>query len=153
MPGPLQSISASLPLPPKTSLHLLESPAESLTTRGAIFNPTIGVRILRGYQRMDANLNDARIFVEPSAMYEPGRPFLEALKTEPTSMPFSKYLVLCGDIWQTSHSNYSDMRPLRAFCGSSRRRSWKGMIFDLMQKMLLQSPILAKYCAMTISCR
>ena len=44
----------------------------------------------------DADLDKICILVGPPVMYKAVRLFLEALKTEPTSIPFSKYLVLCG---------------------------------------------------------
>ena len=68
--------------------------AEALTIRVAFFDPTIEVRILEWYQRRDPSINENRVLVEAPVMYEAVRPFLEALKTEPTSIPFSKYLVL-----------------------------------------------------------
>ena len=71
--------------------------AESLTIRVAFFDPAIEVRILEWYQRKNPNLNETCILVEAPVMYEAVRPFLEALKTEPTSIPFSKYLVLRED--------------------------------------------------------
>ena len=119
------------------------APAESLTIR-ATLDPTMEVRIPKWYQQMDSNLNEACIFIKPSARYEAGRPFLEALTTETTSIPFSKYLALHGDILQTSRSNY-------LICDRSAPLWIEGMIFDLMQKSLLQPPILAKYCAITLS--
>ena len=68
--------------------------ATTLTIRVAFFDPAIEVRILEWYQREDANPNETRILVEAPVMYESVRPFLEALKAEPTSIPFSKHLVL-----------------------------------------------------------
>ena len=43
----------------------------------------------------DPNLDEICILVGPPVMYKAVRLFLEVLKTEPTSIPFSKYLVLC----------------------------------------------------------
>jgi hypothetical protein len=68
--------------------------ATELTIRVAFFDPAIEVRILDSYQREDADLNETRVLVEAPVMYEAVRPFLEALKAEPTSIPFSKYLGL-----------------------------------------------------------
>ena len=44
----------------------------------------------------DADLDEICILTGPPVMYKAVRLFLEALKTEPTSIPFSKYLALCG---------------------------------------------------------
>jgi hypothetical protein len=68
--------------------------ATELTIRVAFFDPAIEIRILNWYQREHADLNETRVLVEAPVMYEAVRPFLEALKAEPTSIPFPKYLGL-----------------------------------------------------------
>ena len=45
---------------------------------------------------MDADLDKICNLVGAPVMYNAVRLFLEALMTEPTSIPFTKYLVLCG---------------------------------------------------------
>ena len=81
-----------------------------------ILRPATEVRILGMAPTVGPNLSE--IFVGPPVMYGAVRPFLEALKTGSTGIPFSKYLVLRGDIWQISRLIHG-MRPLRAFCETS----------------------------------
>ena len=102
---------------------------------------------LEWHQQWDPNLSE--IFVGPPVMYGAVRPFLEVLKTGPTGIPFSKYLVLRGDIWLISQLIHG-MRLLPAFCGTSPLHSRKGTVFGLMRKMLRRSPMWAKYCGMRV---
>jgi len=105
MPGGLVALVWRTPRSTSIYLGVIASPAKDLVAsarasasvlaiRISFFDPAIEVRILEWYQRRDANLNDVRILVEAPVMYEAVRPFLEALKVKPTSIPFSKYLVL-----------------------------------------------------------
>jgi hypothetical protein len=105
MPGGLVALVWRTPRSTSIYLGIVASPAKDLvasarasakelTIRVAFFDPAIEVRILEWYQRDGASLNETRVLVEAPVMYEAVRPFLEALKAEPTSIPFSKYLVL-----------------------------------------------------------
>ena len=105
MPGGLVALVWRTPRSTSIYLGIVASPAKDLvasarasakelTIRVAFFNPAVEVRILEWYQRDGGNLNETRVLVEAPVMYEAVRPFLEALKAEPTSIPFSKYLVL-----------------------------------------------------------
>jgi len=80
--------------PAKDLINSARASAQQLTIRVAFFDPAIEVRILEWYQRDGTELNDTCVLVEAPVMYEAVRPFLEALKAEPTGIPFSKYLVL-----------------------------------------------------------
>ena len=79
-------------------------------------------------------------------MYDAVRLFLEALKTEPTSIPFAKYLVLRGGNLANIHPG---MRLLPALCGTSGFCPRMGTMLDLMQKAPLQSAMRATYRGMT----
>ena len=114
-PGPLRSISA---VPLKALLHLLAPPPGAYHSR----------RILRPHHRnpsprmvpiKDPNLDEIRILVGPPGHVQGRSPILEALKTEPTSIPFSKQCVV-GAIWQISPSIHPSMQLLPDFCGTSR---------------------------------
>lgn len=105
MPGGLVALVWRTPRSTSIYLGIVASPAKDLvasarasakdlTIRVAFFDPAVEIRILEWYQRAGDALNETRVLVEAPVMYEAVRPFLEALKAEPTSIPFSKYLVL-----------------------------------------------------------
>ena len=90
------------------------------------------------------------ILVEVPVMYEAVRPFMDALKTEPTGIPFTKYLVLRGVSGRrlartTLVCDHPPLfvRPLASLPGEHEVR------LDS-KKWLLQSPMLAKHWAMTV---
>ena len=105
MPGGLVALVWRTPTSTSIYLGVIASSAKALvasarnsdkelTIRVAFFDPAIEVRILEWYQREGVTVNETRVLVEAPVMYEAVRPFLEALKAEPTSIPFPKYLVL-----------------------------------------------------------
>ena len=75
-------------------------------------------------------------------MYDAVRLFLEALKTEPTSIPFAKYLVRRGGNLANIHPS---MRLLPALCGTSGLCPRMGTMLDSMQQAPLQSPMRATH--------
>lgn len=93
------------------------------------------------------NLNEICILVSPPVMYKAVQLFLEALKTELTSIrPIPKYLVLCGGNlvdfpfdsprYATTPHFLWDLSPLPPEVYN----------LDLIQNLLLQLPMLATYC-------
>ena len=58
------------------------------------FDPTLELRILQELRNPYTSARGVKILVESPVMFEAIRPFLEALKTEPEDIPFSRYLVL-----------------------------------------------------------
>lgn len=61
--------------------------------RIAFFDSEVELRILSELRAGRPLLDDVKVLVESPIMFEAIRPFLEALKTEPEIIPFSRYLV------------------------------------------------------------
>jgi hypothetical protein len=62
--------------------------------RVVFFDPSLELRILQEFRNSHTSTKGNKILVESPVMFEAIRPFLEALKTEPEDIPFSRYLVL-----------------------------------------------------------
>lgn len=76
---------------------LTESASNSkdrVATRVVFFDPSIELRILHTLKNTPSRQDGTIILVEAPVMFEAIRPFLEALRVEPESIPFGKYLVL-----------------------------------------------------------
>lgn len=66
--------------------------ADRVSARIVFFDPALELRILRSLK--DLSLQDgSKFLVEAPVMFEAIRPFLEALKMVPESVPFGQYLV------------------------------------------------------------
>jgi hypothetical protein len=63
--------------------------ANRLAVRIAFFDPALELRVL---QTLKNKTNYSAVLVEAPVMFEAVRPFLEALRVEPESIPFSEYL-------------------------------------------------------------
>ena len=95
--GPLQFISAPLPVLPRAlQLHPLEPPP-SRSPFAHFSTPPLKPVSLNGTNKRP-NFKETCILVDAPVMYEAVWRFIDALKTEPTSILFSRYLVLRGDI-------------------------------------------------------
>ncbi|KAJ7496030.1 hypothetical protein B0H11DRAFT_2171669 [Mycena galericulata] len=68
-----------------------------ISVRVAFFDPAVEVRILNTLKNHDMAQTGTKVLVEASVMFEAIRPFLEALRVEPESLPFAKYLVHRSD--------------------------------------------------------
>lgn len=68
--------------------------AERIGVRVVFFDPSVELRILQRLKRPELDKHDTKILVEAPVMFEAIRPFLEALKVSPESIPFGRYLVL-----------------------------------------------------------
>ncbi|KAJ7188061.1 hypothetical protein C8R46DRAFT_1053533 [Mycena filopes] len=66
---------------------------DRVSIRVVFSDPLVEVRILNILKNSDAVLSGTRVLVEASVMFESIRPFLEALRMEPESLPFAQYLV------------------------------------------------------------
>ena len=62
--------------------------------RVVFFDPSLELRILQELRNPHTSTKGTKILVESPVMFEAIRPFLEALRTEPEDIPFSRYLVL-----------------------------------------------------------
>ena len=62
--------------------------------RVTFFDSTLELRILQELRNSYTSTRGVKILVESPVLFEAIRPFLEALKTEPEDIPFSRYLVL-----------------------------------------------------------
>ncbi|KAF8813222.1 P-loop containing nucleoside triphosphate hydrolase protein, partial [Phlegmacium glaucopus] len=58
------------------------------------FDPSLELKILQELRNPHTSAKGTKILVESPVMFEAIRPFLEALRTEPEDVPFSRYLVL-----------------------------------------------------------
>ncbi|KAJ6587167.1 hypothetical protein DFH09DRAFT_248112 [Mycena vulgaris] len=67
--------------------------SERVSVRVVFFDPAVEVRILNTLKNPDLAQIGTRVLVEAQVMFEAIRPFLEALRVEPESLPFSPYLV------------------------------------------------------------
>lgn len=66
---------------------------DSVALRIAFFDPAVELRILQVLKRPELDAGSTKLLVEAPVMFEAIRPFLEALRTVPESIPFSRYLV------------------------------------------------------------
>ncbi|TFK44429.1 hypothetical protein BDQ12DRAFT_672980 [Crucibulum laeve] len=68
--------------------------ADSVSARIVFFDPDVELRILDTIRHPAGERQlDSRVLVEAPVMFEAIRPFLEALRVEPESLPFKEYLV------------------------------------------------------------
>ncbi|KAH9931167.1 P-loop containing nucleoside triphosphate hydrolase protein [Epithele typhae] len=66
--------------------------ADRVNIRVSFFSPEVELRILQDL-RLQADKQSTKLLIEATVMFESVRPFLEALRAEPETIPFSKYLV------------------------------------------------------------
>ncbi|KAJ7091139.1 hypothetical protein C8R44DRAFT_817142 [Mycena epipterygia] len=64
-----------------------------VSVRVVFFDPEVEVRILNTLKNPDLAATGTKVLVEAPVMFEAIRPFLEALRVEPESLPFAQYLV------------------------------------------------------------
>ncbi|KAH9895168.1 P-loop containing nucleoside triphosphate hydrolase protein [Cubamyces lactineus] len=67
--------------------------ADRLDIRIAFFSPEVELRILQELRLPLKERKGTKLLIEATVMFESVRPFLEALRVEPESIPFSRYLV------------------------------------------------------------
>ena len=67
--------------------------ANRVRIRIVFFDSDIKVRIFSELRTGRSLINGVKVLIESPVMFEAIRPFLEALKTEPEIVPFSRYLV------------------------------------------------------------
>jgi hypothetical protein len=65
---------------------------DRVTARVAFFDPQVELRILQTFKYADHDVG-IKVLVEAPVMFEAIRPFLEALRVEPETIPFGGYLV------------------------------------------------------------
>lgn len=68
-----------------------------VSVRVVFFDPAVEVRILNALKSHDLAQTGTKVLVEAPVMFEAIRPFLEALRVEPESLPFARYLVHRSD--------------------------------------------------------
>lgn len=61
--------------------------------RLSFFSPEVELRILQELRIPVKQRTSTKLLIEATVMFESVRPFLEALRTEPESVPFARYLV------------------------------------------------------------
>ncbi|KAJ6594163.1 hypothetical protein B0H19DRAFT_1094164 [Mycena capillaripes] len=64
-----------------------------VSVRVVFFDPAVEIRILNILKNRHLAQTGTKVLVEATVMYEAIRPFLEALRVEPESLPFAQYLV------------------------------------------------------------
>ena len=83
-------------------LNAAKESATELVIRVAFFDRSVESRILQWYQTGDktgdTSRSETRLLIEAPVVYEAVRPFLEALQTDSTCIPFSEYLVSPNDV-------------------------------------------------------
>lgn len=90
----------------QTSIHLgiIASPLKDITDwvrrndtsvgiRISFFDPAVELGVLQVLKRPELDAGSTRLLIEAPVMFEAIRPFLEALRRVPESIPFSRYLV------------------------------------------------------------
>jgi hypothetical protein len=93
----------------------------SLSLRISFFDPLINLKVLQWLETDSRGRKASTIFmVEAPVMYESIRPFLQALTREPTSFPFSRYLVhrhieRQNDVMAIEPPRYTTTRPNFSF--------------------------------------
>jgi hypothetical protein len=65
---------------------------ERVAVRVTFFDPQVELRILQSFKNVQRE-TDAKVLVEAPVMFEAIRPFLEALRVEPETIPFGQCLV------------------------------------------------------------
>ncbi|KAI9456882.1 hypothetical protein HD554DRAFT_1839076 [Boletus coccyginus] len=71
----------------------VQSNANSVKIRVVFFDSDIELRILSELRTGRSSFDGTKVLIESPVLFEAIRPFLEALKTEPEIIPFSRYLV------------------------------------------------------------
>ena len=66
--------------------------ADRVSVRVAFFDSAVELRILQTFKNSEHDIG-IKVLVEAPVMFEAIRPFLEALRVEPETIPFGKYLV------------------------------------------------------------
>ncbi|KAJ7072084.1 hypothetical protein C8F01DRAFT_1044463 [Mycena amicta] len=66
---------------------------ERVAIRLAFFSPDVELRVLNALKNRDLAESGTKLLIEAPVMFEAIRPFLEALRREPESLPFAAYLV------------------------------------------------------------
>ena len=94
----------------------VEDTNESMRLRVKFFDPSILVKVMEWSQPGQRARRATRILlIEAPVMYESIRPLLQALQREPTSFPFSRYLVhrqyVAGQPMQVACPRYTITRP------------------------------------------
>ncbi|KAI0369710.1 P-loop containing nucleoside triphosphate hydrolase protein [Pilatotrama ljubarskyi] len=67
--------------------------ADRLEIRISFFSPEVELRILQELRIPVRDRRGTKLLIEATVMFESIRPFLEALRVEPESIPFARYLV------------------------------------------------------------
>lgn len=65
-----------------------------VSARVVFFDPEVELRILNSLKHPQEEIHFTKVMVEAPVMFEAIRPFLEALRVEPESIPFKRYLTL-----------------------------------------------------------
>ncbi|KAG6373948.1 hypothetical protein JVT61DRAFT_6112 [Boletus reticuloceps] len=73
--------------------HYVQGHANRIEIRVVFFDSEVELRILSQLRAGYSSPGDIKVLVESPVLFEGIRPFLEALKTEPENIPFSRYLV------------------------------------------------------------
>lgn len=71
----------------------VKTDGDRVKIRVAFFDSDIKLRILSQLRTERSSSDDIKVLIESPVLFEAIRPFLEALKTEPEIVPFSRYLV------------------------------------------------------------
>ncbi|KAF8959737.1 hypothetical protein BDZ97DRAFT_1666780 [Flammula alnicola] len=67
--------------------------ADRIQLRIVFFDPSVELRVLQDLRNSQRSTSGVKLLVESSVMFEAIRPFLDALKSTPEDIPFSRYLV------------------------------------------------------------
>lgn len=94
-------------------LSAVKESARELVIRVAFFDRNVESRILQWYQTGDTSLDETRLLIEAPVLYEAVCPFLEALQANPTSIPFSEYLVPRNDFPSIAPPRYATVPSFR----------------------------------------
>lgn len=84
----LGTVASSLKELAESAKHSRE---ERIQIRVSFFDPQAELRILQAIKNPDGD-HQIKLLIEAPVMFEAVRPFLTALRAEPTSIPFSQYL-------------------------------------------------------------
>lgn len=71
----------------------VKNDGDRVKIRVVFFDSDIQIRILSELKTKRSSDDDIKVLIESPVLFEAIRPFLEALKTEPEILPFSRYLV------------------------------------------------------------
>ena len=94
-------------------LDAVKESATELVIRVAFFDRAVESRILRWYQTGDTSPGETRLLIEAPVVYEAVRPFLEALQTDSTCVPFSEYLVSHNEVPSITPPRYATAPDFR----------------------------------------